>query len=348
MTNYEKAKDVKNYIQAIIDDNSTEVLGKRAVLNTAANEKISTITRVMSIPANEEIIIFFDDSFTGSGKAGLVISSWGLRYKSGILGGGKDGKWDLSWEELYENYTLYSEGAIFKKLVFRKEKGGLFTAERRIDLTQEVDSEWLERIIKNSCKMITGKEIPLPENKNAVNPPLKQEGTVPHVQNSSSVHDTEPAVNNKAPQNVSVEETAKVEKMQRKSIHEYNKARDYYENLKSAGGLSFFQDNITGIIIAAAFVFVFDIAIISDSYVSGGQKILWILSNIVQIPFGFVGYLAGNALRKALHPDFVIASGFWGLLKEKIFWRIGPQLIGALIGIAVVAGLISMLIGVNS
>jgi hypothetical protein len=46
----------------------------------------------------------------------------------------------------------------------------------------------------------------------------------------------------------------------------------------------------------------------------------------------FVGYIIGNKLRLAVHPDFVITSGFMGLLKEKIFWRFIPQLIGTLIG----------------
>jgi uncharacterized Zn finger protein (UPF0148 family) len=48
----------------------------------------------------------------------------------------------------------------------------------------------------------------------------------------------------------------------------------------------------------------------------------------------FVGYIIGNKIRLAIHPDFVIASGFMGLLKEKFFWRFIPQLIGASIGAA--------------
>jgi hypothetical protein len=53
----------------------------------------------------------------------------------------------------------------------------------------------------------------------------------------------------------------------------------------------------------------------------------------------FVGYLIGNKLRLALHPDFVMASGFMGLLKEKIFWMFIPQLIGTVIGAAIGAGI---------
>jgi hypothetical protein len=91
---------------------------------------------------------------------------------------------------------------------------------------------------------------------------------------------------------------------------------------------SFISRNIGGIILTAVL-----------------SIIAWISSKnfgffILAIPFTFVGYLIGNRLRKLLHPDFVIADGFWGILKEQVFWKFGPQLIGALIGLAIGTSLI--------
>jgi len=53
--------------------------------------------------------------------------------------------------------------------------------------------------------------------------------------------------------------------------------------------------------------------------------------------FTFAGCFIANLLRLWVHPDFVVTSGFIGMLKAKVFWRIGPQFIGSIIGI--VAGI---------
>jgi hypothetical protein len=70
-------------------------------------------------------------------------------------------------------------------------------------------------------------------------------------------------------------------------------------------------------------------------YISAISVLGFILTPIL----AFVGYLIGNKLRLWLHPDFVMASGFMGLLKEKIFWRFIPQLIGTFIGAFIGAGI---------
>jgi hypothetical protein len=66
----------------------------------------------------------------------------------------------------------------------------------------------------------------------------------------------------------------------------------------------------------------------------------------------FLGCFLGNKLRLALHPDFVITSGFMDLLKEKLFWRFGPQLVGALIGwgigIGIVGGIVRAIFGLET
>ena len=92
---------------------------------------------------------------------------------------------------------------------------------------------------------------------------------------------------------------------------------------------SFLSRNIGGVILAV----IFTVLACATAELSLIRKIFGV---ILAIPLSFLGYVMGNKLRLLLHPDFVIASGFWGLLKERIFWRFVPQFIGALIG-AVIA-----------
>jgi putative Mn2+ efflux pump MntP len=51
---------------------------------------------------------------------------------------------------------------------------------------------------------------------------------------------------------------------------------------------------------------------------------------------GIIGVRIGDALRRAAKPDFIITSGgLQGMLGAKIFWRVGPQTVGLLIGTVV-------------
>ncbi|WP_075594238.1 hypothetical protein [Pseudoalteromonas sp. PAB 2.2] len=65
------------------------------------------------------------------------------------------------------------------------------------------------------------------------------------------------------------------------------------------------------------------------------------LSIILASIFGLVGALIGNALRKFAKPDSVFTSGgFFQLIWIKIFWSIGPQVIGLLIGVTIAGALV--------
>ena len=55
---------------------------------------------------------------------------------------------------------------------------------------------------------------------------------------------------------------------------------------------------------------------------------------IVAVPCGLIGALIGDAIRRFVIPDAVITTGgFFSLLKEKMFWMVGPQAIGLFIGV---------------
>ncbi len=63
-----------------------------------------------------------------------------------------------------------------------------------------------------------------------------------------------------------------------------------------------------------------------------------LFAKIAAVSAGFVAgtvcALIGDALRRAVHPDIVITNGgFFSLLWTKLFWAVGPQLIGLFIGV---------------
>lgn len=59
---------------------------------------------------------------------------------------------------------------------------------------------------------------------------------------------------------------------------------------------------------------------------------------IATIP-GYIGFLIGDFLRKLTIPDAIITSGGMGaILKEKLFWFCGPQLIGIIVGVVIGTG----------
>lgn len=64
-----------------------------------------------------------------------------------------------------------------------------------------------------------------------------------------------------------------------------------------------------------------------------------LFASLLSIPTGFIGVLLGDLIRRFAIPDMVFTTGgFFQLLKTRLFWMCGPQLIGMTIGIAVVLG----------
>jgi hypothetical protein len=63
-----------------------------------------------------------------------------------------------------------------------------------------------------------------------------------------------------------------------------------------------------------------------------GAKILAVIAGAL---LGWVGALAGNAIRKFAQPDVVMTSGgMASLIWLKLFWSVGPQLVGLIAGVA--------------
>lgn len=47
---------------------------------------------------------------------------------------------------------------------------------------------------------------------------------------------------------------------------------------------------------------------------------------------GFIGAMIGDAICRFARPDAVFTQGFSGLVFAKLFWILGPQLIGLVVG----------------
>ena len=57
---------------------------------------------------------------------------------------------------------------------------------------------------------------------------------------------------------------------------------------------------------------------------------------IIGTVLGTLGVVIGDAIRRFAHPDAVYTTGgFFDIIKTKLFWMCGPQLIGMIIGIAI-------------
>lgn len=62
---------------------------------------------------------------------------------------------------------------------------------------------------------------------------------------------------------------------------------------------------------------------------------------IVGTGLGTVGAMLGDGIRRFAMPDGIITNGGMGsLIKSKLFWMIGPQTIGLLIGVMLGASLV--------
>ena len=54
---------------------------------------------------------------------------------------------------------------------------------------------------------------------------------------------------------------------------------------------------------------------------------------ILAVPLGYLGGILGDYVRQLAMPNFIITSGgILGILKERFFWFIVPQLVGIVVG----------------
>jgi hypothetical protein len=66
-----------------------------------------------------------------------------------------------------------------------------------------------------------------------------------------------------------------------------------------------------------------------------------LIAVVVGSVLGLAGAMIGDAIRKYAHPDAVFTTGgIVQLIWIKVFWQIGPQVIGMVIGVAIGSALV--------
>ena len=63
--------------------------------------------------------------------------------------------------------------------------------------------------------------------------------------------------------------------------------------------------------------------------------------------FVSAGLIGGELFRRFVHPDVLVAQNASELFKQRVFWKAGPQLIGAVVGLIAHSGFMHNVLGYN-
>ena len=316
----EKTNEFETFIQAFIEANGEETFSKRIHWKSFPEKILANAVKRINIPGNETILMILDSSLMGSGKDGMVLTDWGVRYNDSV------NAFSLSWNDLSEKYSfvqIKTDGALGIKgdaLLLQAKPDDDLAVNKEISLSMtNINYDILARILSKSCQIFTGNSIGMPKSNTGEVPSTNSE-----VQSQSEP--TQPI--SKAQEEPTPAQKREMERWRKQDAREYEELENLRNNRSGKTG-SFFFNNIAGIITAIIMTI---IGCLATESVAG---------IILALPLSFIGYIVGNKIRIALHPDFVIADGFMGLLKEKIFWRYVPQLIGAFLGAVFGLGIIA-------
>lgn len=61
--------------------------------------------------------------------------------------------------------------------------------------------------------------------------------------------------------------------------------------------------------------------------------------------FMALGAMGGELVRRFIHPDVLMAEGAGDMLKKRLFWKFGPQCIGAVIGSVICGSFMNNVLG---
>ena len=93
--------------------------------------------------------------------------------------------------------------------------------------------------------------------------------------------------------------------------------------------------------IAAIALAIFSVTSNTSPLVFGASTAAKVFAVIVGILLGTVGALLGDALRRFARPSaFFTQGGFFSLIWIRVFWAIGPQVVGLVIGVFVGVALV--------
>lgn len=105
--------------------------------------------------------------------------------------------------------------------------------------------------------------------------------------------------------------------------------------------INFLKDNKVSFITSLCIVFIGISQTYKETISKGiGKIFLEIIMIIAIFIVSFLGGVIGEVLRKYTHPDEIYSYGFWNTLKNRVFWAIGPQVIGSFVALYIIFGLI--------
>ncbi|AKA82685.1 hypothetical protein [Pseudomonas synxantha] len=86
--------------------------------------------------------------------------------------------------------------------------------------------------------------------------------------------------------------------------------------------------------VAAAVLAIVSVTFNTSSMVLGAGWFAKCMAVLVGAFLGWLGAMAGNAIREFAHPDAVFTNGgILSLIWIKVFWAVGPQVLGLCVGV---------------
>lgn len=148
--------EFKVFIQAFIEANGEQTFGKRIYWKSFPEKIASNAAKGIKIPENESVMMLMDASIMGSGKDGLALTDWGIRYNDGVK------SWSVTWNDLSEKYCfekIKTDGALGIKadvLLLQAKPDYELVINREINMSMaDIDYDILARILNKSCQIFT-------------------------------------------------------------------------------------------------------------------------------------------------------------------------------------------------
>jgi hypothetical protein len=153
----DRTKVFRDFIQAFIEVNGEQTFGKRVHWKNIPEKIAINASNRLKIPDGESMMMILDASLFGSGKEGMAITDWGIRYNDGV------DSWVLNWDDLHEKYSLVTnkmDGALGIKgdaLLLKAKSGDDFTVDKTINLSMvSISYDILAKILKKACCIFKG------------------------------------------------------------------------------------------------------------------------------------------------------------------------------------------------
>ena len=155
----EKINEFKTFIQGFIDTNGENIFSKRIYWKSFPEKIAANAAKGLKIPSGESVMMFLDATIFGSGKEGLALTDWGLRYNDGV------DSWQLSWNDFSEKYSIVkiqTDGALGMKvdeLLLKSNSVDDFAVNKKISISMVgIDYNILAQILNKTCLIFTGKK----------------------------------------------------------------------------------------------------------------------------------------------------------------------------------------------